>query len=265
MPGQLSYYLNDTANLLRDQNFLWTSKSQMIRWINESRRQVAQRTGCILRLLSGASAFGASAQPGQMVPGGIQPGALPGAFPNAQLLQTTNAFQAITGVERYPYQGFANPVLQQQHAGCATIIDVASLSISWAGSFRPSINWFPWEDLQAYARVYSTQITSYPCYWSVMNDGENGEVWLFPEPTQPLEMEWYVYATPSELYTDDDYDAIPAGWRNAIKFGAAELAFMSSQRYAQAQVMGSMFTQRVGSGRFAADHGKVPNFYASVI
>lgn len=265
MAGEYSLYLNDTAQLLRDQNFLWTSQAQMNRWVNEARRQVAQRTGCIQRLISGASAFGASAQPGQIIPGAMQPGALPGANPNATLSQSTNSFQAIEGVERYPFQGFANPYLQQQHAGCSAIIDVASIAISWAGSYRPSPNWFPWEDLQAYARVYNTQLPNFPSIWSVLNDGENGEVWLFPQPCQALEMEWTVYAVPKDLYSNDDYDAIPGGFRNAVKFGAAALALLSREKYQQAAIMTQMFTERLGTGSAARDKGKIPAFYQDVI
>ncbi len=75
--GTLSFYEQDTQQLLRDSNYLWIAKNQMVRFINESRRQIAQRTGCIRRLISGNSAFGASAQPGQISPGAMQPGALP--------------------------------------------------------------------------------------------------------------------------------------------------------------------------------------------
>ena len=262
----LAWYLQDTAALLHDQNFLFTSQNQLTRFINEARRQCAQRTGCIRRLISGQSAFGASAQPGSLVPGGGQPGALPDSFPAGTVANAaSNSLQTIPGQERYPYQGFFNPYARAQYAGIEGVMDVIACSVNWGGAVRPTLAWMPWDDLQAYARAYATLVTSYPYYWSCMDDGENGEVWMFPAPSQMGEIELDAYCVPKDLYTDSDYDAIPPGFRNSIKFMAASLAFLSSQRYAQAQYMEDMFNQRLGTGRVAADRGKTPNYYYDVI
>ena len=265
--AQLSWYQQDTASLLQDSNFLYTPKNQITRWINEARRQVAQRTGCIQRHVTGQSAFGASAQAGAFIPGGAQPGALPNAFPGAQAnnFASQNYCQTIPGVERYPFQGFFNPIVQDAHAGVKGIIDVASCSVNWGGAVRPSLNWLPWEDLQAYARAYATLVTSYPYYWSILNDGENGELWLFPAPSFAGDIELDAYCVPSDLNSDSDYDAIPDGFTNAVKFGAAALAYLGTQRANQAQYMEALFAERLGVGRVAADRGKIPGFYISAI
>jgi hypothetical protein len=258
---KLSKYLDDTSNLLHDANFQFTSKPLLINWINEARLIAARRTGCIQRLIQGQSAFGASAQPGQLLPGGAQPGALPGSAPNAQQFATTNTFQAMTNVERYPFQGFGNSYLKAQHAGCGTIIDVSQCAVSWGTSPRPALQWKPWEDLQALARAYANLIQSYPVWWSVLNDGENGEVWMYPAPPQPLEMEWLVYATPAPLYTDDDYDALGDSFADSVKFLAASLVRMTQRNWAEAQILENQFAERLGISRVAVDYGKVPNYY----
>ena len=263
----LSDYITDSSSLLFDYGLNFTPKRQLVRWINESRRQLARRSGCIRRHLSGQSAFGASAQPGSFVPGAAQPGQLPGAFPNAQFAATVNSFQTIPGVERYSYQGFTNQYLRDTYAGCDGIVDVAQVSVSWGGSPLPSLAWLPWSDLQAYARAYKNLVTSYPYYWSVLDDGENGEVWLFPVPSigQPIaDMEWDVYAVPSRIYSDDDYDAIPGEMQNAVKFGAVELALMGKQRYGDASYMHNVFEDRILTAASARDRGKTPNFYFEV-
>lgn len=263
----LNWYLSDTATLLHDQNFLFTSQTQLVRWINEARRQCAARSGCIRRLVSGQSAFGASAQPGIAVPGGLQPGALPGAFPQSSgqtvAGAAVNSMQTIPGQERYPYQGFFNPYAQKQHAGIKGIVDIIELSVNWGGAVRPTLAWLPWDELQAYARAYATLVESYPYYWSVMDDGENGEVWMFPAPSTTGDIEADAFCVPLDLNTDADYDAIPAGFQNAIKFGAASLAFMASQRYAQAQYMDDQFNQRIGNARVQADRGKTSSYYTT--
>lgn len=259
----LSEYQLQAATLTHDEGYAFTTKAQWTRYINLARTACARQTGCVMRLISGQSAFGAGAQPGSMIPGGAQPGALPGADPNAQFSTTTNSFQAYTGIERYPFVNGANDYLSRQHAGCAQIIDVASVSVSWGGSTRPTLQWLPWEDLQAYMRSYNLPTTSWPAVWSVLNPGQNGELWLYPIPSQACEMEWLVYAIPAPLYTDDDYDAIPDGMKNCIQFGAAQYAYMAKEKYAQAEIMGGLYLQHMGVTTAANDRGKIVNPYAT--
>lgn len=266
MGGNLSWYLNDTSCLLHDQAYSFTSEAQLVRWINEARRQIASRTACVRRLVTGQSAFGASAQPGSAIPGAVQPGALPQSDPNAQFNASTNAFMTIPNVERYPYRGFVNPYLTSQYAGIKGVIDTIACSVCWGGgvggSPRPSLAWMPWEDFQAYGRAYATLVTSYPYWWTVYNDGEDGEVWMFPVPSFPMEVEMDVFCMPIDLHSDDDYDAIPDGFKNAVKYGAAKMAYMTSRRYGQAQIMEDMFADRLGIARVSSDWGKTPNFYS---
>lgn len=266
----LSFYTQDTRAFLRDQAALFTSQNQLTRWINEARRDLAKRTGCIRRLITGQSAFGASAQPGYMLPGGIQPGALPGAFPGSAnpvsgYGAAQNAMTTIVGVERYPYQGFFNPIATAQYAGIKGVIDTIACSVNWGGNFRPTLTWMPWDDLQAYCRSYANQTTSFPAVWSVYNDGEFGEIWLFPTPSQAGEIELDATCVPIDLYSDSDFDAVPEEMRNAIKYKAASLAFLGQMRYEQAQAMEQAFAAQIGIDVVAVDRGKTPNYYVRSI
>ena len=282
----LSEYLNDTIAILNDAQYSFTSKPQLTRWVNEARRQCAKRTGCIRRLITGQSAFGASSQPGFAIPGAAQPGSLPGAYPqpsatgggnfnnpnfspdfnlNSSASGTVGAVQnrmmTIPGVERYPFEGFFNPVLRAEYAGCDQVIDAIACAVNWGGTVRPQLDWMPWDDFQAYARAYAVLNTNYPALWTVYNDGPMGEVWLFPVPSQANEIELDVSATPTPLYSDSDPDAIPEGFRDSIKFKAASLAFMSSGRFASAQMLDDLFADRLGIARVAVDRGKSPTYY----
>lgn len=261
----LSKYLQDTSAMLHDQAYSFTSQDQLTIWINEARRQIAQRTGCIRRLVSGQSGFGASAQPGTIVAGAWQPGAVPGSAPNAQQGATTNTFMTIPGVERYPYQGFVNPYVQQQFKGIKGVIDTIACSVAWGSgvnaSPRPSLAWLPWEDFQAYGRAYGSIVQSYPYWWTVYNDGELGEIWMFPVPSFAMEIELDVFCAPADLHNDNDFDALPPGFQNAVKYGAAMMAYQVSRRYGQAAMMEEAFLQRLGNARIASDMGKTSNFY----
>lgn len=264
--AKLSDYKYDTLALLHDQNSTFTSQTQLVRWINVARRQVAARTGCIRRLITGQSAFGASAQAGAFRPGAAQPGALPNSFPLASVLNASQSnMQVIIGAERYPFRGFFNQYAAQQYAGIKGIVDVIDLAVNWGGAVRPALAWMPWEDLQAYARSYAVMMESYPYLWSVMNDGEEGEVWLFPTPSFQGDIEADAFCVPTDLYTDNDFDAVPDGFSNAVKYYAARMIYLTSQRFAQAQVMDQLLADQLGVSVTQANRGKTQNFYYSVM
>lgn len=262
---QLGWYLNDVKMLLNDLNSSFYPESQLIRWINEARSLCAKRSSCIRRLITGQSAFGASSQPGSIIPGAVQPGSLPDASPGAINSMATNSFATIPGSERYPFVGFANEYLKAQHEGIKGICDVILVSVSWGnggyGSPKPVLDWRAFEDFQAYARANSVLVKNYPVLWTVYNDGEQGEVWMFPVPVAQSEMDWDVFCTPADLVNDGDFDAIPDSFSDAIKFGAASLAYMMSGKYGQSQLMENQFAERLGVARVSVDHGKTTSFY----
>jgi hypothetical protein len=167
----------------------------------------------------------------------------------------------IVGVERYPYRGFFTPFLTAQYAGVNGIYDAITCAVNWGGVSRPVLDWMPWDDFQAYCRSYSVLTTAYPAVWSVFNDGPEGEIWLFPIPSQACEIELDVSASPSDLNSDDDFDAIPAGFQEGIKYKAAAIGFEMTGRYAQAQALEDRFADNLGIARVAVDRGKTPSYY----
>lgn len=257
MPN-LSDYLTDTALLLRDSNNLFTSQKTLIRYINSARDQVAKQTGCLRALIAGQSPFGNAANPGTLIPGAGQPGS-----------SSVQNFSTLVGVEKYHF-GYANPFLKANYTGFKSVVDVIDLAVSWGGN-RPSLNWMPWEDLQAYARSYNVGVFSYPFLWSTNGSGTKGQVWLFPVPqiaqvvnAQPGaqgEMEWDVSCLPTPLYTSDDYEAIPDSVADAVQFFAAHLAFLGSQRYSMAATMLALYEERLGISNVAGDRGKSDSYY----
>ena len=128
----------------------------------------------------------------------------------------------------------------------------------------PALAWLPWEDFQAYARAYATLVTSYPYYWSVFNPGEYGEIWLFPAPSTTGDIEVSAYCVPKNLHSNDDFEAIPPEFRNAIKYGAACLAFFP-YRVEEAKAMNDAYFDALGVDGVARDRGKVPNFYSPAL
>ena len=78
---QLSDYLLACTDITRDSGYQFTTQAQWIRYINIARREIAKRSACLEAVVTGQSAFGTSAQPGNMIPGAFIPGTLPGSAP----------------------------------------------------------------------------------------------------------------------------------------------------------------------------------------
>jgi hypothetical protein len=248
----LSEYLAQTRELLKDTGSTFWSDARLKRFINLARSKVAEEYGCIRKLITGTAPSGSSAVPGSAYPGGATPGA------------TNTTFQTIANVERYAFS-YATPYAQQ-FSGVQAISDVNAVSISWSGNssqtgiLRPSLAYLPFEDLQAYYRSYTLAL-NFPSLWSTQGDGQFGEVYLYPIPAQALEMEWDCFCVPKDIFTNDDYEALPATFSNNIQFYAAHLAYLGIQRTGMADIMLQLFEKNCGIARVAADRGKTGRFY----
>lgn len=260
----LQNYLDETRDLIRDANGLFYSDKQLTRYINTSRYQIAKLMACIPVLITGQSFFGAASQAGFSVPGATIPGALPGNQPGGAntvggLNTTSNGFQTIANTESYSYE-YGNRFLRAANAGTNKIIDVMDLAVSW-GTYRPPMQWMPFGDLQAYARSANLVASTYPAVWSTLGDGTRGRIFLWPQPSQNLEMEWFASASPKPLYSNNDFEIIPENFTDAVPYFAAFRAYLNSQRTGNAMLMLNHFTDFLGIDRVSSDRGKVPNYF----
>lgn len=265
----LSDYQLDTQDILRDANAQFTTITQLNRYINRARREVAIRTACLQAVITGQSAFGTSAQPGNMMPGAFIPGTLPGSNSGnsneaGATATASNSFVTIPGLELYTYN-YANPYLQAQYQGYDKVIYVFNISCD-IGGYMPTMRWMPWDNLQAYARAYNLGVTSYPVAWAAKGVGENGQAWLFPMPTNMgfATMLWECICTPKPLYSNADFEAIPSLYNNAVKYYAAYLAYMGQQRSGMAQIMRGLFEEQLMISGVASDWGHVEDYYAQL-
>lgn len=253
----LSEYLIDTSQLLRDTNFMLTSETQLIRWINAARNQTALKTGCIEALVAGNCPSGVSAVPGQAVVGAACPGN-----------NTVQSFQTIINTERYPYS-YATPFLQANNPGVKAFVEVKQVAISW-GSYRPAMGFVPFQDFQAYLRAASINVFNFPVIWTTTGDGLRGEVWVYPPPSvsgvsstqnSTGEMEWYGACVPLPIYSNADFEAIPEPYTGTIKYKAASYAMLGAQRYGTAQIYSDLWADELGIDRESVDRGQISNYY----
>lgn len=266
---QLQDYITDTADILRDSRLQFTSRAQMIRYINRAREEVAKRSMCLQALVTGQSGFGTSAQPGYAIAGAMIPNTLPGSNPNNEnepgaQATASNSFTTMPGVEVYTYD-YAKPYVQQQYQGYEAVTFVFNVAVSWGG-YRPVLRWEPWDNLQAYYRSFNLGVTSYPFVWSQKGVGQAGQVWLYPVPNNlfPGEMEWECICSPKKLYSDTDYEAIPEIYQGCVKYYAAYLAYLSQQRMEMASSMRQLFDEQLVVNNVATDYGHVSDYYAQL-
>jgi hypothetical protein len=265
----LQDYITQTQNLMRDANAQFTTVTQLTRYINQARRRTAMKSACLEALVTGQSAFGTSAQPGNMIPGAFIPGALPNSAsgnsnePGAQAT-ASNSFTTIPGVELYSYN-YANPYLQQQYTGYDKVIYVFNISVAISG-YMPTLRWMPFDMMQAWMRSINTGVTSYPAVWSAKGVGENGQAYLFPMPTNISfgTMEWQCICTPKPLYTNADYEALPEAYHSAIKYYAARMAYLGQQRTGMAEIMTGLWEEELLMNSVATDWGHVEDYYAQL-
>ena len=247
---RLSDYQLDTQALLHDQNGLFTPIFQLNRYINQARDRVAADSGCLRNVVAGTAPFGAGAQAGTAVPGGAVAGTQP-----------TSGFWTIAGQEKYPF-AYANQYAIAANAGVRSVIDVQNIAVSWGGAMRPVQNWLPWDQLQAYGRSYNVGVFSFPMVWSTSGVGVTNQVWLWPAPSTTQEMEWDCTFLPKALHSNDDYDAIPSPFDQAVKFWAAKLAKLAALRFAEAEAMEAEYWKELGSGNSVSDRGHIADYYA---
>lgn len=249
MGQQLGQYIDDVRDLIGDNLGMFLPQARLIRFVNQARHQVAKVSRCLTVLVPGQCPQGVSAVPGAMVAGGGTPGAT-----------TSSTFYTIPNQEQYAY-GFANAYVQAWNTGVSGILDVIQVAVSWSGSMRPTLQWMPWDDFQAYLRSYQSLMTSYPSVWSTLGEGKAGAIYLFPTPSIATEMEWLTVCDVKDIFTNDDYDAIPEPFDSSVKYYAAHLAYLRSQRPGQASLMENTFLEHIGVDRAASDGGKVADYY----
>jgi hypothetical protein len=118
-----------------------------------------------------------------------------------------------------------------------------------------------WTEFQAYLRIYSNTQQNYPIYWTQLAQGLNGNIYLFPWPAQPLQMDIDAICTPITLTSDSTPEAIPYGWTDAVPYYAAYLAYENSSRKEDADRMFKMYSVFMKRARAFANAPVMPDYY----
>jgi hypothetical protein len=216
----LAQYVTDTQNLLNDQGGQFFPIPTLHTYINRSRRRIAAASGCL-----------------RVIPGGVQ------TLPNQEV---------------YKFSAW-NALVQRQMAGVKSILACRSLAVAIGGQWKQQDDgqwivaggaWKPlwrrivWTDFQARFRIYGRTFygtISEPGWWSQLNEGPIGMVYLAPIPGQQQPMEVDLTCIPENLLNDQDPEPIPYPWTDAVSYWAGVLCLMQQQRTADAQALAQVF------------------------
>lgn len=148
-----------------------------------------------------------------------------------------------------------------QFPGVGAITAVKSVAIIYS-NYRYALPCYSWSVYQAMVRQYAAGQYEYvPTFMSQYGQGAGGSLFFYPLPSQPYQMEWDCICAPSDLTTDQDYEALPAPWTDGVPYFAAHLAFLEMQNANAARMYHELYEKRTGIYSSAARPGRVTNIY----
>lgn len=293
----LTAYLDQARRLLHDPNAQAYSTADLTVFVNIARRQIAAEGQCVRLLLSGGTITGIAVTSGGAAwvtaPTVTITGAGQQAFATA--LVSAGAIYAVTvnkggwGYLTAPTITFSGVgtggaatatvdnsastvatreildfstlnVLAAQTSGVLGVLGIMSIATLW-GATRIVLSPMIWTMFQAYMRYWSTAPQNYPCYWSQYQQGVNGNVYLFPVPSQQLSLDVDAYCLPIDLATDSTPEAIPSPWTDAVPYYTAYLAYDNSQRPEDSMRMFKDYERFMKRARAMSEPPFMPNIY----
>jgi hypothetical protein len=175
------------------------------------------------------------------------------------------------GVANFTLTGFLSCIANQEvynfstasqylPSGYASVIAVQTVAVSW-GSEKPVLRWMDWSGFQAYLRSLNMQSTNWPSVWTQYAQGVNGSIYVYPVPSQIMQMEWDCYCLPIPLVDDSTVEALPYPWTEAVPYYAAHQAAISASQPDRANYFEAKYRQAMTEGRDWVSPAMVPDFY----
>jgi hypothetical protein len=171
-------------------------------------------------------------------------------------LQVASISQLNQGQEVYQF----SDVDLSMFPGVGSIYLIRSVSIIYS-NYRYSLAIYDFSTYQAKIRSFAQTYQYAPYYGAQFGQGTGGSLYTYPLPSQAYQMEWDCSCLPTDLKTDQDYDAIPDPWSGAVSYYAAHLAYQALQNYNSARYYLEQFDQKMHRYRQYATPGHRTNPY----
>jgi hypothetical protein len=160
------------------------------------------------------------------------------------------------GQEVYPFSMFN----LTGFPGVKEVIAIRSVSIIYA-NYRYSLPMYSFSTYQAMIRQYPLQYQYVPTMCSQFGQGAGGSIYLYPIASQPYQIEVDCVGWPMDLLTDQDFEAIPDPWTQAVPFLAAHYCYLMLQNFNAANYYRKMADELLPMHRAAASPPRRLNPY----
>jgi hypothetical protein len=144
--------------------------------------------------------------------------------------------------------------------GIGPVYGIRSVSLIYS-SYRYSLPMYSFSTYQAMIRQYPNQYYYVPTMCSQFGQGASGSLYCYPLPSQQYQLEIDCYCYPQDLTTDQDVEAIPDPWTEAVPYMAAHLAYLELQNLNAAEYYRKLFDSKMPMYRNAAQPGRNTNPY----
>ncbi len=144
------------------------------------------------------------------------------------------------GQEVYPFSA----IDLSAYPGVESVYWVRKCSIIFSNS-RYTVRMYSFSTYNAQIRTYPFQYQYTSFFAAQYGRGSGGSLYLYPQPSQPYQMEWDCQCLPSDLVDDNSPEAIPMPFTEAVPWYAAHLGAVELQNFNSAQFFLQMFEQRL--------------------
>ena len=291
----LNAYLTQVRQLLKDPNGNTYNTTDLTDYINEARGELAITAECVRLLLqwndaatftqTGDTVAGQSTITGLTGTANLAVGQLvflPGTLglltqiiavpPNAPAntvkisvpalanssgatFSFTPLFSTVVGQETYAY-----PTAAWVSQGYQQVVQVKSISVNWGGVLGTNnlqLEKASFTNYNAILGYYGQNLLSQPAVWVQYGT----YVKMRPIPSAAYPMQWDCICQPIVLANDSDPEVIPYPFSNAVKYYAAYLALLQSQREKDAENMMKRYERSFLNSRASVARTIVPNVY----
>jgi hypothetical protein len=115
-------------------------------------------------------------------------------------------------------------------AGVQSVFAVIDVSVIYA-NYRYVLPYYPLSIYQAYIRQYPRQYLYVPTMHTQLGQGTGGSLLMYPIPSQQYQWEADCICLPEDLVSDNEPEALPAPWTDAVPYMAASLAYAELQNF----------------------------------
>lgn len=142
------------------------------------------------------------------------------------------------GQEVYPF----SQVDLTSFPGVESVYWVRRASIIFS-NWRYSTRVYSFTTYNAQIRTFPFQYQYAPFFCAQFGRGTSGSFYMYPQPSQPYQLEWDCQCLPSDLIDDSSPEAIPSPFTDAVPYFMAHLGFLELQNYNAAQYYLKLFDE----------------------